>query len=111
MALRYGCAHCERNMQLYRELHDKHGKGSVETELLSIFPDDAYVAQHDIDSNGLHGLPFLANVDFSQLHLAGTPTLLLVNNHGTILHSWIGELFCIPGSVNFLKRSRPRSFK
>src|SRR5579863_3589113 len=92
MALRYGCVHCERNMQLYRELHDKYKKGGVETELLSIFPDDAVVAQHDIDSNGLRGLPFLANVDFNQLHLPGTPTLLLVDNHGAILHSWIGEL-------------------
>jgi hypothetical protein len=92
MALRYGCVHCERNMELYREIESKFGKGSAETQLLAIFPDDAFVAQHDIDEHGLHGLPFLANVDFDKLHVLGTPTLLLVDSRGTILRSWIGEL-------------------
>jgi hypothetical protein len=92
MALRYGCVHCERNMELYREIESKFVKESAETQLLSIFPDDAFVAQHDIDEHGLHGLPFLANVDFDKLHVFGTPTLLLIDNRGTILRSWIGEL-------------------
>jgi len=92
MALRYGCVHCERNMDLYRELEQKAGKGRAQADLLSVFPDDPYVAEHDIDQHGLQGLRFVANVDFDKLRLPGTPTLLLVDNHGTILHAWIGEL-------------------
>jgi hypothetical protein len=91
-ALRYGCIHCERNMELYREIQTKLRKSSSEVQLLSIFPDDTFVAQHDIDIHGLHGMPILANVNFDKLHLSGTPTLLLVDNHGAILHSWVGEL-------------------
>ncbi|MFZ0317564.1 MAG: hypothetical protein WAL56_00435 [Candidatus Sulfotelmatobacter sp.] len=79
-------------MELYRELQDRYGKGGVRTELLSVFPDDSYVAQHDIDTHGLHGLPFLANVDFAKLRLAGTPTLLWVDSHGAISRSWVEEL-------------------
>jgi hypothetical protein len=92
LALRYGCVHCEHNMSLYRELHDRSGGEAATTSLLSIFPDDAFVAQHDIDVHGLHGMAFLANVDFDKEHVFGTPTVLLVDNHGTILRSWIGEL-------------------
>jgi len=92
LALRYGCIHCEHNMLFYKQLQGKVQQSDAKTSLLSVFPDDAFVAQHDLDAHSLKGMPFLANVDFANLHVPGTPTLLLVNDKGTILQSWIGEL-------------------
>jgi len=92
VALRYGCIHCERNMQLYKSMQNQIEHGKTKTALLSVFPDDSFVAQHDLDSHSLGGMPFIANVNFAKIHVVGTPTLLLVDNKGTILHSWIGEL-------------------
>lgn len=95
LALRYGCIHCEHNMHFYKQLQqlqDQAKQSDAKTSLLSVFPDDTFVAQHDLDSHSLKGMPFLANVDFAALHVPGTPTLLLVDNKGTILQSWIGEL-------------------
>jgi hypothetical protein len=92
LAMRYGCIHCEHNMRFYKQIQDKFKQSDAKTSLLSIFPDDSFVAQHDLDSHSLSDMPFLANVDFAKLHVAGTPTLLLVDNKGTILQSWIGEL-------------------
>jgi hypothetical protein len=92
MALRYGCVHCEKNMPFYQQMQNQINKSEAKTSLLSIFPDDSFVAQHDLDTHALNGTPFIANVDFAKLHILGTPTLLLVDNKGTILQSWIGEL-------------------
>lgn len=92
LALRYGCVHCEHNMPFYKELQSQVQQSDAKTSLLSVFPDDAFIAQHDLDSHSLKDMPFLANVNFATLHVPGTPTLFLVNNKGTILQSWIGEL-------------------
>ncbi len=92
MALRYGCIHCEKNMSFYRKVKARVDKAGLNTSLLSIFPDDSFVAQHDLDTHGLNGLPYIANVNFVELHVFGTPTLLLIDNKGTITHSWLGEL-------------------
>jgi hypothetical protein len=92
VALRYGCIHCEHNMQLYQHIQNQIQRSNARTSLLSIFPDDLFVAQHDLDSHSLGNMPFLANINFAKMRVAGTPTLLLVDNKGTILYSWIGEL-------------------
>jgi hypothetical protein len=92
LALRYGCIHCEHNMIFYKQLEDQTKQQSGKTSLLSVFPDDPFVVQHDLDIHFLSSMPFAANVNFASLHVSGTPTLLLVNNKGTILQSWIGEL-------------------
>lgn len=92
VALRYGCIHCEHNMTFYKRLEDHIKQPDAKTSLLSVFPDDSFVARHDLDAHSLSGMPFVASVNFASLHVPGTPTLLLVNNKGTILQSWIGEL-------------------
>lgn len=92
IALRYGCSHCEKNMPFYGRVKDRVEKAGMSTSLLSIFPDDSFVAQHDLDTHGLNGLPYLANVNFARLHVLGTPTLILIDNKGTIIRSWLGEL-------------------
>jgi hypothetical protein len=92
LALRYGCSHCEHNMAFYKQLEDQIQQRDAKTSLLSVFPDDSFVARHDLDSHSLGAMPFVANINFAALHVPGTPTLLLVNNQGTILQSWIGEL-------------------
>jgi hypothetical protein len=92
LALRYGCIHCDHNMHFYKQLQGQVQQSDAKTSLLAVFPDDAFGAQHDLDSHSLKDMPFLANVNFAALHVPGTPTLLLVNNKGTILQSWVGEL-------------------
>jgi len=92
VALRYGCIHCEHNMQFYRQVQDKVKRSDAKASLISVFPDDSFVAQHDLDLHSLSGMPFIANIDLAKLHVPGTPTLLLVNSKGTILQSWVGEL-------------------
>ena len=91
VALRYGCIHCEHNMTFYKQLADRI-QPDAKTSLLSVFPDDSFVARHDLDAHSLSAMPFVASVNFASLHVPGTPTLLLVDNKGTILQSWIGEL-------------------
>lgn len=92
LALRYGCSHCEHNMPFYKQLQNQTRQNDDRTSLLSLFPDDPFVARHDLDVHSLSGMPFVANINFASLHVPGTPTLLLVNNKGTILQSWVGEL-------------------
>lgn len=91
VALRYGCPHCERNMAFYQKLDKVLPADAEWVAPLTVFPDDASVAQDDLNQHHLHG-PYLARVDFRKLHIFGTPTILLVDSQGTIEKSWIGEL-------------------
>ncbi len=93
MALRYGCIHCERNMSFYREIlkkaDDLEQRGVYP---ICFFPDDSFIAKHDLSEHNLEGIPYLARVNFKGLHIFGTPTLLLVRSDGSIVQTWIGEL-------------------
>ena len=92
LAIRYGCVHCEKNMDFYRDLERKSEQIADRTNIVSIFPDDYVVASHDLTIHSVNNLPIIAKVDLRRLHVAGTPTLILVDKNGTILQSWVGEL-------------------
>ena len=92
LAVKYGCTHCDKDMDFYRELAERSPAVASRTAIVSMFPDDEFVAKHDLDTHGVTGQPIIANVDLAKLHVEGTPTLILVNGKGIVLLSWIGEL-------------------
>lgn len=92
LALHIGCIHCEREMKFYEKLVSLSQKnGSASVRIVAIFPDSEEQVSTEY-SRRLVGVEKTSGVDFSQLHVLGTPTLILLNRDGVVQGRWIGEL-------------------
>lgn len=89
--LRIGCVHCENEMPFYEKLLGLSRMNGIQTRLVAFFPDSK--PQIDIAfANRLQGLAKLGNIDLQELHVDGTPTLVVVDETGIVRAVWHGEL-------------------
>jgi thioredoxin-related protein len=63
----------------------------LDTALVAVFPDAADAVKEVVKSEDLQ-VQTLTGVSLDGLRVTGTPTLLLVDNGGTVLSTWIGVL-------------------
>jgi hypothetical protein len=91
VAVRKGCVYCEHSYPLYRRLNELESSNQLKAHMLIVMPDDpatgaALLSAEKINSQSI------ASVPLSDVNVSGTPTLLLVNETGRVLQSWVGEL-------------------
>jgi hypothetical protein len=91
LVLRKGCHFCEDSAPFYQRLIIKRQQEGSDTALVAVFPDAADAVQEVMKSEGLD-FRALTGVSLEGLKVSGTPTLLLVDNRGTVLNTWIGVL-------------------
>jgi len=89
LALSTTCHYCEESAPFYRELLKKQSNGAWQSIVL--FPQSldlgtSYVRAHDFSS------PMILSSNYSLLGVSGTPTLVLVDETGTVVDIWIGRL-------------------
>lgn len=92
IALETNCQECEASTAFYNRLKEL-GKGRAENELriVAIFPNGPAEVKAFVERSKLQ-VQTVAGVDFAQLNLAGTPTLMAVTREGTIRDFWVGRL-------------------
>lgn len=91
IAMNTGCRYCDASVPFYKQLIAEQRDGGEATHIVAVFPnteDDVkqYVSQRQLD------IEAVAKVDFSALNLTGTPTVILLDNKGTISDFWVGKL-------------------
>ena len=91
IAVRKGCHYCENSIPFYKRLAAMAQPGGSGTQVLMVEPDSKEVAQSEWLERGLP-LPVDYGVPLSTFHVGGTPTILLVNPHGTVENVWVGQL-------------------
>ena len=92
LVLRYGCRYCDESLPLYKRLLELRREGQIRgVNMLAIFPDNPTVAKSVLDEEGLD-ISFIPSVNLAQLRIPGTPTLLLMDDKGSILEVWVGKL-------------------
>lgn len=91
LVLRKGCHFCEDSVPFYQRLVAQQQQDRSNTAIVAAFPDTADAAKEVVQSERL-GIQALAGVPLRRLKVSGTPTLLLVDNRGTVLSAWIGVL-------------------
>jgi len=91
LALRKGCHFCEDSAPFYQRLLSMHKQHGSTTAIVAVFPDAAANVKEVVESEGL-GLETLPGVSLEELNVVGTPTLLFVDRHGTVLNAWSGVL-------------------
>lgn len=91
LALRRGCHYCEASVPFYRDLARREASGELRCRLLAILPGSGRATSAFMHSEGL-AIPTLPGTALGPLGIQGTPTLLLVDAHGNVVKSWVGEL-------------------
>ena len=91
LALRKDCRYCEASMPFYRRINDLRTTNQLKVHLVAVFPDDgtsvrAFLHGYDLTVESISGMTL------SRLGVSGTPTLLLVDQTGTVVGAWVGQL-------------------
>jgi len=91
MVLSTECHFCVESIPFHQELV-KEARNSGDIGLIAVFPQtrpevEQYEASHQFFPDTV-----MTDVGLNQLQVRGTPTLLLVDQHGTVLKHWEGRL-------------------
>ncbi len=89
LVLQKGCRYCEESSDFYRRLHDER-TGSKPRMIAAVPGDKADIANY----LSLHGVVVdeIVNPSLSEINVALTPTLLLVDRSGKVSDVWVGKL-------------------
>jgi thioredoxin-related protein len=89
LALSTTCHFCEQSAPFYQKLLEEQKKGTWQSILL--FPQQTQQAVNYVDKHNYYS-PTTLHANFTALGVTGTPTLVLVDDMGTVLDEWIGLL-------------------
>jgi len=87
--LRQGCHFCEASAPLYKRIIEaaQSAKGK---RVVAVLPEAADKGKSYLHSLGVE-VSDVYNVPLSQIHVRGTPTLLLVSESGVVKRAWYGQ--------------------
>ena len=83
------CHYCKESSKFYEQL--VKDCRNVHTPTIAFFPQPVEQAQTYLKSEGVD-VDQVVSADFHLLQIGGTPTLLLVDDHGTVQKIWLGKL-------------------
>ncbi len=83
------CHYCKESSKFYEQLVKDCRNSHIRT--IAFFPQPVEQAQTYLKSEGVD-VDQVVSADFHQLQIGGTPTLLLVDDHGTVQTVWLGKL-------------------
>jgi thioredoxin-related protein len=93
VAVQPGCHFCNDSMSFYKRLIDERNqKGSPVRFVAAVPSDDAKAPESQKFAAAGAQPDNIAKVDFSAIKVPGTPTMVLVDNSGKVLHVWVGKL-------------------
>jgi hypothetical protein len=90
LVLRNGCHFCTDSAAFYQRLVSERGV-QAKTKLVAVLPGTVEDSRRYLDGLGVP-MTEVRQEGLSTLRVSGTPTLLLVNEDGTVTKSWVGEL-------------------
>lgn len=91
IALNPQCGYCHESIPFYREIIRARGTSSQSIRIIAVSqipPPDMkqYLQEKHLDVDAV------AEVNFPNLNIQATPTMILVDNNGNVLDFWIGKL-------------------
>ena len=84
------CHFCSESVPFYKQL-EQQSQESKSSRIVAVFPNSKEEAEQYMKDKGL-SLTTVAGINLSELNLAGTPTLILVDNKGMVQDFWAGKL-------------------
>ncbi len=92
MAVSPTCHFCTDSMPFYKRLIDERNQRGSKTKVIAAVPHEEAKAEErqKMASAGVNPDDVVA-VDFQNIKVPGTPTVLLVDNQGKVLDVWVGK--------------------
>lgn len=84
------CRFCTESIPFYRTLLERRAKNDS-VRFIAVLPQPVEEAKVFFDSKKLY-FDSVNNGRLDSISVVGTPTLLLIDNKGTVINSWVGKL-------------------
>ncbi len=93
LAIAPTCHFCNESMDFYKQLVDRRDSSHSPVKVLAAVSssDAAAPEQSHLTAAGVK-VDGVVQLDFNQTKVAGTPTVMLVDNKGKVLKVWVGKL-------------------
>lgn len=83
------CRFCKESTPFYKRFLKEHSAGEV--KFMAVFPQPVEESKDYLKSSGID-IDDVYNAQFGSIGVTGTPTLLLVDENGTVSDVWKGKL-------------------
>jgi len=101
LVLQKGCHFCTESAAFYQRLvRETAGRGSI--HLIAVLPQTPDEGKKYLDELGV-AIGEVKQAQLNSINVYGTPTLILVNNQGVVITSWVGKLSA-DGEAEVLRR-------
>jgi thioredoxin-related protein len=92
IALNVYCHYCTQSIPFYQRLAEAQKENNNSFQAVAVFLNkEADLVKQYVEEKKL-SVNFVPSVDFDKLNITSTPTLVLIDNAGKVLKSWVGEL-------------------
>lgn len=91
LVLQKGCQFCDESVPFYRRLLTKELSSPTKTHLVAIFPHNNDESKQYLKDKMIE-IADVRQASLKSVGVQGTPTLVLVDNTGTVLEQWVGKL-------------------
>jgi len=91
IAMNTKCDYCTQSIPFYNQLADIKNTGKISPRAVAIFPNSKDEVQQYTQQYQLK-IDHKSAIDFEHLKLAGTPTMILVDQNGRVINFWVGAL-------------------
>jgi thioredoxin-related protein len=93
VALQPGCHFCNESMPFYKKIIDERNKRGSNVKVIAAVGQEAAKAEEQQKMAEAGVQPdALVTLNFQEIKVPGTPTLLLVDNQGKVLEKWVGKV-------------------
>jgi thioredoxin-related protein len=93
VAVSPGCHFCDESMPFYKQLLEQRNQKGSPVKVIAAVPAETMKAEESQKLAGAGAQPdSLVQLDFAAVKVAGTPTVLHVDNDGKVLDVWVGKL-------------------
>jgi thioredoxin-related protein len=90
MALSTSCRFCAESLPFYRKIAQQKERGKS-FRLIAMFPQSIAESREYLDENRI-SVDEILQAPRHALFIRATPTLILVDNTGSVIRSWVGKL-------------------
>ena len=85
------CEYCRASLPFYQQLIEEQRARGENTHIVSVFPNSNEEAALYTKRNQL-SVDVVAGIDFNDLSLTGTPTMVLLDRAGVVKNFWVGKI-------------------
>lgn len=89
LVLKAGCRFCDESMPFYRRILKMGNESNV--KLVAVFPTGVEEGTSYLSKYGIADIE-VRQMPLKDLHVRGTPTLILTNEFGEVANFWVGRL-------------------